>query len=198
MEADHLPFRKRFIGMNIPRVPFYCEENIWQLCVDFTAAGLRCRAVFISNERRQCALRRQKVSPDEDGLVVWDYHVIALTDEDAVMVWDPDSTLGAPCPAEEYLAGTFIFSSDLPDIYDPLFRVVPGELYAERLVSDRSHMLDGRGGYLQTPPDWPPPGAVNGKFRGPVNLQSFIDMKISFLGEVMDLARFRRFCKTGF
>ena len=60
--------------------PCYCEENVWQLCHEAqvrqdTASRL---VLFISNQRRACALWAQRACRRRHEPVVWDYHVALL------------------------------------------------------------------------------------------------------------------------
>lgn len=167
--------------------PFYCEENVWHLCAEPRFAGREGYAVFISNARRTCPLWAQRAAPSPAEPVIWDYHVIfvAAADDGRWEVWDPDSRLGAPVALDAYLAGTFPLGDGLPVSLRPRFRVVPRETFVERFASDRSHMRDAAGRWLQPPPPWPPIG------DGGSNLARFIDVEGDFLGETLDLEGLR-------
>ena len=86
---------------------FFCEENIWHfLNTQQLNESQEYSAVFITNAHRQVALARQSMG-DENGVVVWDYHVIAISHSPTPMVWDFDTRLPFPCPAHKWLGGTF-------------------------------------------------------------------------------------------
>lgn len=77
---------------------YYCEENVYHLLRSLPDDHLRSSsyAVFVSNPDRACLLFHQKASGQEQGYVIWDYHVIALVPDaqGSVKVWDLDSDLG--------------------------------------------------------------------------------------------------------
>jgi protein N-terminal glutamine amidohydrolase len=61
----------------------YCEENIYLLAETFSRDSAveetwDIFAVFISNDTRTVALRNQKLAREENGVVVWDYHVVLV------------------------------------------------------------------------------------------------------------------------
>ena len=64
----------------------YCEENVWKLCdkirntknLIYLQEEDKAFVVFISNENRTVPLWRQSASEEEEGLVIWDYHVILI------------------------------------------------------------------------------------------------------------------------
>ena len=172
---------------------FYCEENIWHLCQHSAFYATRSKAVVISNPWRSCALWHQRASPSPETPVIWDYHVVMLCEtRESWQVWDLDTTLGTPLDFSQWFEGTFIGVGAVRDQFRSRFRVVEASDYVERLSTDRSHMLDDVGHYLQPPPAWPP------VIQGPVNLDRFIDMSAPFLGEVLDEARFfSRFGRAG-
>ena len=96
-----------------PYTAFYCEENIYHLVAslqssigDKNSSGTRVYAVFISNSQRKSLLFHQKAADPEQGYVIWDYHVVAVTvtpragsgdggadADEVVRVFDPDSNL---------------------------------------------------------------------------------------------------------
>jgi hypothetical protein len=43
----------------------------------------------------------------------------------------------------------------VPTSYHPMFRLVRAEVYSARFGSDRGHMRDAEGRWLQPPPPWP-------------------------------------------
>jgi len=133
--------------------PFYCEENIWWLAADDRVGAGRRQVVVISNPERKVALWSQRAGLEaQQGLVVWDYHVVLACDE---MLWDLDSALGVPVPLSGYLPATF---RGAPPAFQPSFRVLDAEVYRETFASDRRHMRGEDGGFVRTPPRWPPLG----------------------------------------
>jgi hypothetical protein len=165
--------------------PFYCDENMFYLAREARFSGRRARVVFVSSASGAVAMWRQRAGRARDGLVVWDYHVILL-DEDAREIWDYDTTLGAPVDGLEYLAASFL--PGVPREHAPRFRLVDAPELVASFASDRSHMRDARGRFRRPPPPWPPiarPGCAT-------NLARFVDTETAYLGEVIDLAAFRR------
>lgn len=79
----------------------------------------RLFAVFISNPDQRVPLWRQRAGDLEyDGLVLWDYHVIAIeaavadattatATADGATCWDLDTKLPFPCPLDRYAAEVF-------------------------------------------------------------------------------------------
>jgi len=168
--------------------PFYCEENAWWLCQHegLPQAGSRWVA-FIANAAKQCPMMQQRAAPPGE-LVVWDYHVIVITDGDGPEAWDPDSSLGMPVPLLDYLAATFpVLPGDLAG-YQPRFRLVAAAELIATFSSDRSHMRRGDGSYTQPPPPWEPPVAPGHI----TNLARFIDLSDDIAGEVVTLAALRQ------
>jgi len=158
--------------------PFFCEENIWHLCsnrdaVDGPIEGRR--VVFVSNARKQVAMRHQRAWGG--GPVVWDYHVVLLA---AGKLWDLDTTLWFGIPPEHWLEKSLVAAPP-----EPRFRVVDAAAYATSFASDRSHMIGADGRPLKPLPPWPPVG------KG-TNLMRFVNMVKPFLGELTDAAGLRR------
>lgn len=154
-----------------PYHPFYCEENIWHLASEERNGYV----VLISNETRSVACFSQKRAGASATPLIWDYHVVWLSD--AGMIWDFDTALPHPVPALRYLEETFPF---MPPPYAPMFRVVRGAAFLRSFASDRSHMKDHFGAYLAPPPPWPPIGDGT-------NLDAYLDMKNGEIGRVVDL-----------
>ena len=164
----------------------YCEENVWQLSRHpKLPTGLRY-VVFISNTERSCALWSQRSAAQPGTPVVWDYHVLLLIEGRENLVFDLDSTLGAPIPLDRYLADTFPFDGQIERRLRPLFRIVEAGEFRRTFASDRSHMRDGDA-WRHPPPLWPKIQAPGRK----MNLDDFIDMKSSGYGEVIDLRSLR-------
>jgi hypothetical protein len=116
------------------------------------------RIVLISNALKRTALASQKAGKGPMSAVVWDYHVILIErpGTGGSLIYDPDSLIGSPVPAAEYLAVTFpgVLYEGRPEL-KPRFSLVSAPDYLWRFSSDRSHMRRENGGYLQPPPQWP-------------------------------------------
>jgi len=157
--------------------PYYCEENIWMLLKSGALTGTEVYAVFVSNLRKAVTCCHQK-SIQGNGVVVWDYHVAAL---ECTMhewkLWDFNTNLGVPCPAQVWLASTFNNGSVLP-AFSPQFRLVTKNDYLEYFNSDRSHMKNLDGTFISLPPVWDCIGT------GASNLGLFIDMKNTVYGNL--------------
>ncbi len=153
---------------------YYCEENVWRLCVHERLAGVPLRVVFASNAARRCPVWCMRAG-EVDEPVLWDYHVFLLVWRGEWRVWDLDSTLGLDVPLEDYLALSFRLGSGP---LAPRFRVVEAALFLAEFRSDRNHMRD-RGRWLAPPPPWPAPSP-----EGVSNLQDWIEMKRPFRGMV--------------
>ena len=160
---------------------FYCEENVYHLAQEPIVASRARAVVFISNPTRRTAMWNQRAAGEPGQVIIWDYHVILLV-EDPWEVWDLDTHLGCPIPAEDYLQESF--TPHIPPQYLPYFRLVDADLFAASFASDRAHMLTGRGSYQRPPPPWPCIGVPD---REP-NLMRFVDVTAPYLGEVLDLA----------
>ena len=137
--------------------PFYCEENIWQFVDGVSAARWpHLRVIFITNETRTVALANQRAG--QDGLVVWDYHVVALELDPAALIIDFDCISGSPLDAETWMRQTFGPLAHVSPQYQPTFMVYPADVYHRDFRSDRRHMLDEQGRWSQPPPSWQPIG----------------------------------------
>lgn len=174
--------------------PFYCEENIWQLCGDERGQlgpGGDRRVLIISNAARRVAMWGQRSSPDPELPVAWDYHVIMLLRRPAGWeAWDLDAHGPIPRPAAQWLEDSFRGTGLLPLKFEPSFRLVTGADYRRYFRSDRRHMRGPDGSPRQPPPSWPP---IMGE-RPPgddddgSNLDRFLDCEDpDFIGERLDL-----------
>lgn len=141
----------------------YCEENVWHLCktlvqrsqTQLSSQPVTVYAVFISNEVEQVALWRQcSGRADLDGLVLWDYHVVALAVTDnTALVYDLDTTLPFPCTLDQYHRESLRASPlALTRQCQRLYRVVPALSYLTEFASDRSHMFNARANQWFAPP----------------------------------------------
>lgn len=167
--------------------PYYCEENIWQLCQEEVFRPFEKRAVLISNPTRTCALWNQRAAPLPEQPVIWDYHVILLfkSATDGWQVFDLDTTLPAPISVDLYLSNTF-GNEPLSEEFQSLFRVIDADEFVDKFSSDRSHMLTADGQWQVPPPPWP---AIVRNNKS--NLMELIDMRKSSIGTAMNLVEFR-------
>lgn len=158
--------------------PFFCEENVWHLCSDRETIACPLeerRVVFVSNARKQVAMRHQRAGAG--GPIVWDYHTVLLADR---KVWDLETTLGLGISPERWLTESFVAGP-----LEPRFRVIDAPTFVSSFASDRSHMIGRDGRPLHPMPPWPPIGAG-------MNLMRFVDMVQPFLGKVVDAEGLRR------
>lgn len=167
--------------------PFYCEENVWRLCQDPRLAGTQGLVALITGHpeaRRptRCALFHQRLAARPGAAVLWDFHVVLFARAQEWLAWDLDSDLGAPLSAATYLQATFGDQASIPARWRPLLRLIEAGRYVAGLRSDRSHMRDQRGRWLQPPPPWPPPGGGSEH-----NLDRLLDPGDDLLGPVVEL-----------
>jgi len=133
--------------------------------------------VFISNENKQVLFWKQKNQTHPTYPVVWDYHVIAVVKGEEGkpnVIFDLDSTLPFPCDFNVYILNA-IYPRPFARIVNEnqgLFRVIPAEMYFKNFASDRSHMLDSEGNWLQPPPEYSPISTE----ECTMNIDDFIDM----------------------
>mmetsp|Transcript_12373 Transcript_12373/g.34754 ORF Transcript_12373/g.34754 Transcript_12373/m.34754 type:complete len:238 (+) Transcript_12373:766-1479(+) len=140
----------------------YCEENVFKLLQKLSSSTAdgdpgELYAVFLSNRERQVEIWCQQIGRPPHGHVMWDYHVILLQCKTSAgrrscNVWDLDSTL--PFPAALSLYHNCALRP--PKYSERLYRVVPSAEMLRNFASDRSHMLDARGVFMQAPPNYPP------------------------------------------
>lgn len=159
-----------------PYHAFYCEENIWQLAKQRKEDN--AQVWFIINPNKSVATALQKVAADQP-FVIWDYHVIYYSPSQGI--YDFDTLCDFPCATEKYLQHSFLdFKPYLDANYHSYFRVIPAEEYLQRFASDRRHMKDKQGNYLEAPPKWPPIGEGH-------NLAEFIEFDKKGIGEIFDI-----------
>ncbi|CAN6444826.1 unnamed protein product [Victoria cruziana] len=151
--------------------PCYCEENVYLLCKQLCTSGfsdlggMDLFVVFISNERKKVPLWHQRASVRNDGLVVWDYHVICVQisgEGIAHVVWDLDSTLPFPVILAQYVFESIQPFSQLYPVFRRLFRVVHAPPFLQHFASDRRHMKDSDGNWISPPPTSDPIVSVDG------------------------------------
>jgi hypothetical protein len=166
---------KTFDPKAYPYAPRFCEENIWKLAKALIDQGLdvdRLQVLFLSNRKRQVALAWQKMAP-AGRLLVWDYHVILLAAmQDELYIFDFETRLGFPCPAERYFRKTLPEALALIEDFRPSVRMIPASSYLERFCSDRSHM---RGEVMPGAfPSWPCICPADGQRR--ILLEDYLEM----------------------
>jgi hypothetical protein len=178
--------------------PFYCEENIWQLCADqrgLLGVGGDRRVLMISNAARRVAMWGQRISSDPELPVVWDYHVIMLLRRGGLWnAWDLDARDPTPRPATRWLEDSFRETGLLPRKFEPRFRLVTCADYLRYFRSDRRHMLGPDGLVMQPAPSWAPimGESVPGYDDDGSNLDRFLDCEDpEFIGDVLDLHELR-------
>jgi hypothetical protein len=138
---------------------FWCEENIWHLVQHQAAAADDRLVLVITGAQDQVACWKQKAGNELDP-VVWDYHVVLATRADGWQIWDLDSRLGFPVPAQTWMQMTFPYPEQVPPRFRPRFAAIPAQDYLQRFGSDRAHMRDLHGQWQQPPPPWP---AIDGQ-----------------------------------
>jgi protein N-terminal glutamine amidohydrolase len=158
--------------------PFYCEENAYHNC-GVLAAG--AAMLFIFGAGPWVSMLHQRAAPP--GYVIrWDYHVVAVAPDGRII--DPDSRLGPEVDAAVYLTESFP-EVGISEAESPRFRLVPWERAREGFGSDRRHMRNATGGWVQPPPPWP---TIN---PGEHRLPQFIAKENNRWGPVLDLAAIR-------
>jgi hypothetical protein len=171
---------------------FYCEENAFHLSQHPHLAGRAAAAVFVTGPEGECVMWHQKAARRPGAPLSWDYHVFVLA-RDPWEIWDLDTVLGCPVPAEAYLRRSFRPEIELPEELTPLFRLVGAAELKATFASDRSHMRRPDGRYLKPPPPWAPIEAAGATST----LGRFLDMTDPIAGEVMDLAALLAHVTTG-
>jgi len=151
--------------------PFYCEENIWHLCQEEPFLPFDRKVLFISNQKQCVPMMEQKAGSP----VYWDYHVVLLYKDIHWKIADLDTLLSFPCRSKEYLSKSFMQNNP------PSFRVVDVADFIHYFASDRRHMIDHKGVYLQPPPPWDKIGKTG------FTLGEFIDFEQTDHGQLYDL-----------
>lgn len=138
----------------LPYQPFWCEENVWHLA-QRPEPGDGERLVLVVTGAAGCFAAWQQRDTPLDSPVVWDYHVVLAAGGPAWSVWDLDTRLGCPVPANRWLNASFPCPELTPRELWPRFAVFPAGEFVERFGSDRSHMRRSDGGWQRPPPPWP-------------------------------------------
>lgn len=171
---------------DLPYAAFWCEENVWQLCVHPRVKGRERWVLIVSSRSGRVATWMQRAAERPEWPVLWDYHVVLLVrDEAGWEVWDLDTTLDLPVAAARWLARSFPPLRREHQAFAPIFRVMRADTYRATLSSDRSHMRDESGALRAAPPTWP---AI---VQGEPNLLRMIDMRDDWLGQVMTIEQLR-------
>ncbi|PAA66389.1 hypothetical protein BOX15_Mlig008920g1, partial [Macrostomum lignano] len=162
----------------------YCEENVYHLIRQLRAVP---SALFISNPARLAPVWCQRASSRPDGLVFWDYHVVAIDgSQNPPLVYDLDSKLDFPCSLPLYFEHALRPNSlvdqllarpmsERPGRLHRRYRLVSGQNLMRHFASDRRHMRHkSTGAWLAPPPAYP-------CIRGPWadsdhNLPRYLDM----------------------
>lgn len=189
-------------GEDFDYAPYYCEENVRRLLAQPELAARETWTVAVFDPEGSVPMRRQRRGSGPEGLVCWDYHVFALTDDEGgSSILDFDTELGFSTPARDYLTAAFPLGADgagggrSPGDRDchgrgPLFRVMPGAEYCRRLMSDRSHMLRPDGTWSAPPPSWPAP---EGCGEGSWSLDEILSPSMDGPGTLLDLEELMAF-----
>jgi hypothetical protein len=159
--------------------PFYCEENIWQLCKHPYFKKAAVEVIFMLPKHKEfIAVWQSKMSKAEQP-ILWDYHVV-LHDINAKVIYDFDTLLPFPIDAEKYFFHTF---SLVYPAYLPLFKVFQQEDFALNFFSDRTHMQNKKGKWLKPPPEWdsPRPNTSNNKKR--ISFTEVLDVENTLVGK---------------
>lgn len=136
--------------------PFWCEENVWHLAQHAATQAAERLVLVLTGASAQVACWHQKAG-DAGRPILWDYHVVLATRTDAHgwQVWDLDSRVGVPAAARAWLQATFPAADRVPHAYRPRFAAIPADHYVRHFGSNRGHMREADGGWLQPPPPWP-------------------------------------------
>ena len=153
--------------------PYFCEENIWQLCQHPQYLG--GEVIFISSFGEHFPMLCQAGSDHPSYPIFWDYHVVLLKDG---YIHDFNSTLPFTTSVAEYFERSFIDESLLTPLQRPMFRVLSAEDYVTFFQSDRRHMKTADN-WDAPPPDWPMISETSS------NLHRFIDMRDLEFGRVL-------------
>ncbi|RDD47159.1 Protein N-terminal glutamine amidohydrolase [Trichoplax sp. H2] len=179
---------------------YLSEENVWKLCERIQQSSKAViqefYAVFISNDNKTVALWKQQASDKENGLIVWDYHVILIRKaSNLVSVLDFDSQLQFPCTFYDYVTHGLRPDDELQKQFQRLFRVIPALDFLETFASDRSHMKTTKDSntYLKTPPPYPPIFTKDCS----MNLPQFIKMELTSVpGQILNYENFLHFFRS--
>ncbi len=159
--------------------PYYCEENIWQLCQH--EQFKESLVIFIASKGGVFPMLHQRSTAYPQKPVFWDYHVVLMARDEKDQILDFDTTLAFSSDVDTYFCHSFVDNNLLAVSERPWFRVVPAGEYTAMFSSDRSHMK-AASGWQAPPPVWPLIG------NGTHNLSSFTDMNDNTMGEVLSFS----------
>jgi hypothetical protein len=163
----------------------YCEENIWHLAREEWFRERETIVMIISGKGRYRKFWFQRNAESPQAPVYWDYHVILLSYEEGWRVWDLDTSLGLPVPADTYFHKTFLLQNIDVAHTDVILRLVSAEEYVCKLSSDRAHMRLPSGEWAAPPPEWPM--ILQGRDS---NLLDWLNINHNAPGRVLALAEF--------
>ena len=129
------------------------------------------------------------------GLVVWDYHVLAMgcTPAGEAVIFDLDSSLPFPCSVVLWTQRALLVDSDMckSQQLKRQWRVVQASQFLAHFASDRSHMIKEVTVNEQVRYEWsspPPPYNCISTPESSNNLPQYLDMAQSSLEEPSTLA----------
>lgn len=159
---------------------------MWHLAGGQQFEAREAWVAVVTNPRRAVAMWFQRASERPGRPLLWDYHVImfARTGRGDVEVWDLDTLLGLPVPAQHYLEASFEAGAP-PEELRPRFRLMAASEYRDAFASDRRHMKDDQGVWLAPPPPWREIGQGH-------SLPDLVNLGAQGPGQVLDLAGLRR------
>ena len=120
--------------------------------------GIIVSVIVLSNANKTFPIWFMKNASEPGGLVVWDYHVIAVErreQDGEEVVWDLDCALGFGIPFHSWATKSLRPGTQLREQYHQMFRVVSAADYLAGFASDRSHMRDATGEFKMPPPPQP-------------------------------------------
>lgn len=154
--------------LDSPYQAFWCEENIWHLAAaPLIGVGERYVLIITGTSGHVACWEQQLAPPGQ--VIAWDYHVVLAVRDAGWVIWDFDTRLGCPVPMQTWLSHTFSGRTRVATDYQPRFLMIPAHEYRAQFTTDRAHMRDPDGNWLQPPPDWPAPQVPNG-----VSLQAYL------------------------
>uniref|UniRef100_A0A0X3NV35 Protein N-terminal glutamine amidohydrolase n=1 Tax=Schistocephalus solidus TaxID=70667 RepID=A0A0X3NV35_SCHSO len=174
--------------------PQYCEENVYKLLENIEIASESdFYAVFISNPKKQVPLFCQrKGDENEDNLVLWDYHVIAIRWlPTSSLVYDLDTTLDFPTSFKNYWNNAIRPNHCFREPFFRFFRVVARTCFLNNFASDRSHMLleGDPARWLAPPPPYAPIHGVEVPPEVTHTLPKFMNISAADVGQAQSSSK---------
>jgi len=131
--------------------------------------------VFASNKNKKVPFFGHSIE-GQDQVTVYDYHVFLVEKGETLLetkVYDHDAKyLPFPCTFVHHFEKCLRPELSLRKEFVHSFRILKGYEFLNSFSSDRSHMLRVDGGYISSPPSYPPiqlPGVAT-------NLELFLEM----------------------